>query len=666
MKVLMLISSLETGGAETHLCELSRALSSRGICVFVASGGGTLTEELRKHGIPHISIPLNSKSPISLLKSYFLLSKLIKKEKFDIIHAHSRISAYFGNIMSRKYGICFLTTVHAKFSLSPIKKHMSKWGYYVSAVSNDLALYLNREYGIPKKKISVISNGIDTCRFSKKSITKNVSPKILFISRLDSDCSQAAYSLCRIAKALSKTHPKTEITILGGGSEYKRLNKKAEEVNRAIGYKCIILEGNTPSPEQYINESDVLVGVSRVLLEGMSCGVPCVLAGDEGFLGVLERENVQIAAKSNFCGRGEAKLSDTLLLSSICRVLNMNKQQRENLGNFFREYIIQNHSIEHAAEETENLYHKALNNVSFRGGKVCLCGYYGFGNMGDDTLLDSAIMRARGLYGREGISALTKHPKKDCLRFGIRCISRQSIMSLRHEILKSERLIFGGGSLLQDKTSLRSLIYYIYIANIAVKHGVMLEFWGNGIGPLKRKISRKLVGNILKKAEYIELRDSVSEKLVLSLGIAKEKIIRANDLAYSLMPCSATQTRDIPESLNISSKSKIAVIGICGSTDKKTISKLKKRLILIRKEGSELIFIPMYPKEDKEIALRLSKECDGKYAEGLSAEEIFGLLSIAELCIGNRLHILIFSKLANTKFESIGNDIKIRAFCKDN
>ena len=77
MKILMLISSLEVGGAETHLCDLAVGLARLDVGVTVASGGGVLEAELRGAGIGHIRLPLASKDPISVARSYLALRNFV-------------------------------------------------------------------------------------------------------------------------------------------------------------------------------------------------------------------------------------------------------------------------------------------------------------------------------------------------------------------------------------------------------------------------------------------------------------------------------------------------------------------------------------------------------------------------------------------------------------
>ena len=474
MKILMLISSLDIGGAETHVCELSKALISLGHSVCVVSASGSLVSDLGAADIKHICLPLNKKSPHSIFLSYLKLLHLTRKEGFDIIHAHSRIAAYIGERVSRKRHICFVTTVHASFSATPVKKYMSRWGYYVCAVSEDLFFYLRRNYDTDPDKIYIIPNGIDTSRFSpSKSGATMRSNDILFVSRLDSDCSDAAYSLCRIAKRLSEKHNGIRIRVIGGGDQYEALKIISEKVNKTIGYKCIEMLGTVKHPEKYMKTSILTVGVSRALLEAVSCGSLAILAGNEGFIGTLTRDNISLAEKSNFCGRGCESLTDEKLFSAIESIFSMSDADRTSLSRALMSYTEHEHSIIHSAKDTVELYNHTLDNVSFGKGKCCFCGYYGFGNTGDDVLLKEAIKRARNIYGKNEISALTAHPKKDIYKFGIPCISRNNIFKIYSEISCADTLVFGGA---RDATRAIAACHFKPLANTCDDLAVRIFF----------------------------------------------------------------------------------------------------------------------------------------------------------------------------------------------
>lgn len=666
IKILMLISSLDVGGVETHVYELSRALVRLGAEVSVASNDGVLAKKLSSFGIRHISLPIDSRAPRSLFRSYKGVCKILQNENFDVVHAHSRIAAYIGNAVAKRYGVSFVTTVHAKFSLSPLKRRMSRWGEYSSAVSEDLADYLSENYRISRERIRVIPNGIDTERFRPdKNKRTDEDIRIIFVSRLDSDSSESAYSLCRIAERLAEVFRGIKITILGGGEEYEKIFCLAKKINERAGYTLIAPVGAVSEVEGYLTESDIFVGVSRAALEAASSGVRVILSGNEGFLGALCEENVEIAEHSNFCCRGYPKITDKKLFESISMLIREEAESSLNTSVFLRNYVVKYHGIDKSASLTLDFYREALAKKEESEGGVCLCGYYGFGNIGDDSLLLSAIERARRENSKR-ITVLAKAPKETEGILGVRCISRYAPISVISAIRRSDKLVFGGGTLFQDGTSLRSMAYYsalVFIAKILKKD---VELWANGLGPVKSRAGKKLLSGVLARASYIGLRDKASRELALAFGADEKKLVCEQDLAFSLTPVSDGHMAELMRRFGLESGEKFAVFSISGRADKREYTLIKKRAESFLRQGISLLFVGMYPKEDRAISQKLCRETGGKYIENINGRELIPLLRRAEAAVGMRLHLLIFSKAAGTAFSGIGKEPKIISFCEEN
>ena len=132
-----------------------------------------------------------------------------------------------------------------------------------------------------------------------------------------------------------------------------------------------------------------------------------------------------------------------------------------------------------------------------------LCGYYGENNLGDDALLTVLLKEipqpCRLLVTAHNADALAS------LAPDAELVNRRSLRSVLRSIGRVDAVVFGGGSLLQDSTSLRSLIYYLVIIAIARLRGCPVLLWGQGLGPLQRSISRAMV-RLLLPVSYTHLR----------------------------------------------------------------------------------------------------------------------------------------------------------------
>lgn len=653
MNILILSSSFSSGGAETHVLELSLALASLGHTVTVASEGGALADQLSSGGIKHVILPLASHSPVKICRSSLYIRKLLKKENFDIIHTHSRIAALVAHLAARKSHVPIVSTVHAHFRVTPLLRRLSFWGRRSIAVSEDLFVYLSREYNVPQENITVIENGIDTKRFSKADKPcSNSPPHIIFVSRLDTDCSLGALLLIRIAERLSERYPGITIEIIGGGKEEKRLLSLAKKVNFKLRRECVSLTGFCKDVPERLHAADVFVGVSRAALEAMSAGIPTVLCGNEGFLGVLDASIIKKAAKTNFCCRKNELATTESLFLALTTLLDMPAAERRELGEYLRDYVIKHNSLTSMAKRTEEFYKLAID-----ASPVTLCGYYGAGNLGDDALLQETIKRTSANNMRK-IYIISQ---KNCDFFdnsNFFIVPKNNIGAIKRAISDSSRLILGGGSILQDKSSLRSLIYYTSLIKYAHKKGVRVELLSNGIGPLRRKRARRLAAKALAYAETISLRDTFSYDLAKELGVSEDKLSLEEDLSHSTLPCDDARINDILLALGLSEKA-FALISIRKRDSRAVKKELTKYLFALELQDIKPLFAVLHKKEDIRISRRLAKKHGGVVFIP-NAEELLGLAKHAKCAVGTRFHLLYLSKLAGIPVYPLGDDPKMK------
>ena len=161
-KILMALMGLEIGGAETHVVELSKELQKQGYDIIVASNGGVYEKELAEAGIRHYHVPLNQRNVLKMARSYFILKKIIKKEKVDIVHSHARIPSFVCGLLKErmKNSFTFVTSAHWVFYTGMGLKYIPNGGQKVIAVSDDIREYLMENYKVRYEDIFVTINGI--------------------------------------------------------------------------------------------------------------------------------------------------------------------------------------------------------------------------------------------------------------------------------------------------------------------------------------------------------------------------------------------------------------------------------------------------------------------------------------------------------------------------
>jgi polysaccharide pyruvyl transferase CsaB len=164
--------------------------------------------------------------------------------------------------------------------------------------------------------------------------------------------------------------------------------------------------------------------------------------------------------------------------------------------------------------------------------RAALAGYYGFGNLGDELLAEAVIASLlRCGVSRERLVLLSADPEGARRRFGVDAVNRWKPARVYEALGQSETLLFGGGGLFQDATSLRSCLYYWGLARLARLQGTALWALGQSVGPLSTRIGRSLARGALKRCRVLQVRDSASLAVCDSLGLAAES---GGDPVFSL------------------------------------------------------------------------------------------------------------------------------------
>ena len=167
--------------------------------------------------------------------------------------------------------------------------------------------------------------------------------------------------------------------------------------------------------------------------------------------------------------------------------------------------------------------------------KAVLLGYYGFGNLGDELLLESCI----GILEKQGISrgqiiVLSNSPNETSGNFHVESVNRWKIREIIHALRNSESLVLGGGGLFQDSTSVKSCVWYWGIVRLAKFFGCKVIALGQSFGPLKSKLSIMLTRNALNSCTSIHVRDEPSYNIAVKSKC--RSVTLGSDIVMMLKP----------------------------------------------------------------------------------------------------------------------------------
>ena len=368
MRILLMADGMRAGGAETHIETLARGLAKRGHTVALFSEGGAVADRLARDGIRTVTVPHVGRDPVRFFAARRELRRLMRAERFDILHAHTRMTALISRKICRACGrkcrkTARIVTVHACFRTSPLFRLLCDWGDRTVAVSEDLRAYVADAYRVPAECVDVIPNGVDTARFCPPTGKRNAATvRVLFVSRLDADCSAGALLLCAVAARFARREDflRFSVTVAGGGAEFGRLTRAAQAVNRSAGRTLVsVIDPNrsdAPDLSDLYRAADIFVGVSRAAMEAAASGCAVVLCGNEGYGGILSLDRADLAA-GNFCCRGEP-LPTIDRLANDLETLLTSPDLVASLGSSCRAWICRDFSADAMCRATEECYRK--------------------------------------------------------------------------------------------------------------------------------------------------------------------------------------------------------------------------------------------------------------------------------------------------------------------
>jgi polysaccharide pyruvyl transferase CsaB len=676
--ILLSLMQLNIGGAETHVVELAKELKRKGFNVIVTSNGGVYVKELEDAGIKHYSVPLQNKNPKNMLKAMHMLKKIIKDEKIDIVHSHARIPSFILGKLHKRMKFPFVTTAHWVFNTSYGLKYITDWGEKTVAVSEDIKKYLMDNYNVPEGDINVTINGIDTDKFSPDTdgtavvkeigITDN-DTVITYVSRMDESRSLVAKQLIEIVPSLAeeveKQNKKLKVVIVGAGDDFENVRTMADAANAQVGYEAIHLTGARTDINALVSPCELFVGVSRAALEAMAAEKPVIIAGNEGYIGLFDESKLTVGIDTNFCCRGCEMSSKELLKNDILHFLSLSDSEKQSLGKYGRELIKKEYSVSRMADDSIKVYDWALQ----KNKEILISGYYGFKNSGDDALLKAIIQDLKKYRESPNIVVLSANPSETMKYYKVSSVNRLNPFKIIKHMRAADMLISGGGTLIQDRTSTKSLWYYLTIISAALKFNVKVMLYSNGIGPLEKKSNVKRTCRILDKVNLITLRDDGSYETLRSIGVKNKNVTVTADPALTLDVADSERGREILRNEGVpSGANKILGVSVRrwqsnGADFESSVAKACD--YAYEKYGYYTVLLPMQSNRDTAILQSIKRKMKNPSAiikKRYSVEDMLSMIKCFDLCIGMRLHTLIYSTICAVPLIGLVYDPKITSF----
>ncbi|MBI2843465.1 MAG: polysaccharide pyruvyl transferase CsaB [Armatimonadetes bacterium] len=302
--------------------------------------------------------------------------------------------------------------------------------------------------------------------------------------------------------------------------------------------------------------------------------------------------------------------------------------------------------------------------------KAAISGYYGFGNIGDEAVLAGIIASFAERCPETELVALSADPAGTEALHNIRAINRMNPAEVLAVLWKADLLISGGGSLLQDVTSSRSLLYYLAVIWLAKRLGKKVMVYAQGVGPISGNRSRRLASSILNTVDLITIRDGLSRDYLRDLGVTAPEVRVTADPSFAVTPASEERAFELLRAAGVVPN--VPLIGVSirpWKDDPSWLSPVAQGLdAAALRLGAALVFLPMQRDQDLNICLQVASRMTSSstvVAQHMTPMEAIAVAGKMDFVVGMRLHSLIFAAARGVPFVGLAYDPKVDAFVRE-
>lgn len=298
--------------------------------------------------------------------------------------------------------------------------------------------------------------------------------------------------------------------------------------------------------------------------------------------------------------------------------------------------------------------------------RLLLSGYYGFGNLGDEALLSVIVSQLRTRHPYAEIDVLSAKPEVTAHELRVDATPRWDSKAVRGAIERADVVLSGGGGLLQNATSLRSLIYYSGIIRAAVRARRTTMIFAQSIGPLDFW-GRTVVRETCKGIDGATVRDDRSRELLSSL-LPDVRVERTADPAFLFETPEDSDDDYAVDGLGPQSDP-LAIVSVRKANGLKDRIDLLARAIdrLSEQHGLRVAFLPLGGASDAEVSTTIIRKCrtPAVLLPEAPLARAANIIGRAKVLIGMRLHALILAARQGVPFLAVPYDPKVTAFCAD-
>ena len=658
VKTVHLISGGDAGGARTHVLRLLGELNKTGQAQLLTLGGGVLADGARERGIPCKTLTGGFFTQLREARRF------IRSGAFDIVRCHGSRANLTAALLRGSLGVPVVSTIRSDHRLDYLHRPISRLIY---GTLNALALRkmdalvcvsgaMREKYaarGFRRGKLFSIYNGVDMDApfpemgreaFLAAHGFPAAPDDILTGAAARFDAVKDLSTMLRGFAAAAKAEPRLRLILAGSGAEEEALRALAKE----LGVEDRVhFTGWLDDTDALYASLDIclLTSLSETfpyaLTDAAKYSVPVIATAVGGVPELVEHgvHGLLIAP-----GDAAALAADLLTLSHDAAL-------RKNLGAALHDRTEKEFSLAAMALREREICRAVLSPRR----EVVIAGAYGCGNRGDELMLEALLQDIRAAAPECAVTVLSRRTKETARRFDADSLYFLNFPAIARRMRHGRALIFGGGNLLQDATSRRSLAYYLALLRQGRRSGCHVLLYGAGLGPLSPRGWEKCAAVLNECADTIVFRERESLTAAKAHGIKTPELVPGADPAIETTVPAARRE---------------SVLLVCPRRGRGAppfpAEYARAAAALAANRGWKLRYAAMNVRQDLPLCRALAAETGG---EAIAAPEdtaaLTQLFASAQLTVSMRLHALTLSYLAKTPALGIDGDGRIAAFAAE-
>ncbi len=672
VRVLHLISGGDSGGAKTHVLSLLHDLNKHIDADLVCYMEAEFSEEARSLGISTQVFP--GSFSVGLKKT----RELIEKGNYDIVHCHGSRANLTGAMLKGHFDIPFISTVHSDYKLDYLgrplaaatygqlnKMALRKMDYRVCVSDSMRQTLIDR--GFDANRLLTIYNGVDFSRpapsvsrrewFSEIGCTFPDDAIVLGIAARFDAVKDVATTVRGFAGA-AKENDRLRLLIAGDGRERGML----EELCTELGVRDkVFFAGWINGMDGYYASVDInaISSLSETFPYAVTEAARACIPTVASRVGGLPRIIINGETGMLFTPQDHEMMTRCIL------ALADDEELRRKLGQAVYDKAKREFSTESTCRRQLKIYKTVLERYKQPRCGAVICGAYGHGNAGDEALLTAITARLREIDPDMRIVVVSKNARHTERTHGLSAIRRGQFIKMRRELKRSKLFISGGGSLIQDVTSRRSLWFYLHTIALAKKCGCKVQMYGCGMGPLNYGYDRRRAAKTINRcADAITLRDPLSLEFTREIGVTVQEVLVTGDPVLNLRGRSDADAKLFMRSHGIDPNGSYVCLGLRNwhGFDEKS-GEIRAALQYCRdRYGLTPLFMPMNYGRDITLTEPITRGLDIPYfvmPKTEDAELEIALVRQMKLCLAMRLHSLMYAACGGVPSVGLSYDPKV-------